>query len=288
MPVQAMSFLYVRGLARGDHHHDELARAVPGGRRLVRRRADRNGVDARSVRRAARRTTRWPIPTPPRPPSPACCASRRASASCSTQKMSLGSEPVKDLGNLYSAALPAWIAAGFEEAGAAEARPGGRADGRGRLRQRRRRRGAAAVRRSLASKPPPPASASCARWKAASPSPAQQYEALHDGTEIPALTYTPKDEFAIARVGKQYGAGVPRPGRRVLRLRPVTLEAAERAARLADELRQALAQASARRAVRGLQRARQPARGRARTPPGATSTTVHKQHSTERHHLSAG
>ena len=24
MPVQAMSFLYVRGLARGDHHHDEL------------------------------------------------------------------------------------------------------------------------------------------------------------------------------------------------------------------------------------------------------------------------
>ncbi len=33
------------------------------------------------------------------------------------EKMSLGSEPVKDLGNLYSAALPAWIAAGFEEAG---------------------------------------------------------------------------------------------------------------------------------------------------------------------------
>ena len=30
--------------------------------------------------------------------------------------MSLGSEAVKDLGNLYSAALPAWIAAGFEEA----------------------------------------------------------------------------------------------------------------------------------------------------------------------------
>jgi len=24
MPVQAMSFLYVRGLARGDHHQEEL------------------------------------------------------------------------------------------------------------------------------------------------------------------------------------------------------------------------------------------------------------------------
>ena len=31
-------------------------------------------------------------------------------------KMSLGSERMMDLGNLYTAALPAWIAAGFEEA----------------------------------------------------------------------------------------------------------------------------------------------------------------------------
>src|SRR5690606_24233054 len=31
-------------------------------------------------------------------------------------KMALGSEWVKDLGNLYSAALPAWLAAGLEEA----------------------------------------------------------------------------------------------------------------------------------------------------------------------------
>ena len=32
------------------------------------------------------------------------------------KKMSLGSDAVKDVGNLYSAALPAWIAAGLEEA----------------------------------------------------------------------------------------------------------------------------------------------------------------------------
>ena len=30
--------------------------------------------------------------------------------------MSLGGEKVKEMGNLYSAALPAWIAAGFEDA----------------------------------------------------------------------------------------------------------------------------------------------------------------------------
>ncbi len=30
--------------------------------------------------------------------------------------MSLGSEPMKDIGNVYCAALPAWLAAGLEEA----------------------------------------------------------------------------------------------------------------------------------------------------------------------------
>jgi hydroxymethylglutaryl-CoA synthase len=31
-------------------------------------------------------------------------------------KMSLGSEPMKDIGNVYCAALPAWMAAGLEDA----------------------------------------------------------------------------------------------------------------------------------------------------------------------------
>ena len=33
-----------------------------------------------------------------------------------SSKMSLGSEPMKDIGNVYCAALPAWMAAGLEEA----------------------------------------------------------------------------------------------------------------------------------------------------------------------------
>jgi hydroxymethylglutaryl-CoA synthase len=43
----------------------------------------------------------------------------RASAGFETlvaEKMSLGAEPMKDIGNVYCAALPAWIAAGMEEA----------------------------------------------------------------------------------------------------------------------------------------------------------------------------
>jgi hydroxymethylglutaryl-CoA synthase len=36
--------------------------------------------------------------------------------SCVSDKMSLGAEPMMDLGNIYSGALPAWLAAGFAEA----------------------------------------------------------------------------------------------------------------------------------------------------------------------------
>jgi hydroxymethylglutaryl-CoA synthase len=32
----------------------------------------------------------------------------------------------------------------------------------------------------------------------------EQYEALHDGAEVPGLAYTPRQEFRIARVGQSY------------------------------------------------------------------------------------
>jgi hydroxymethylglutaryl-CoA synthase len=41
-------------------------------------------------------------------------------------KMSLGSEPMKDIGNVYCAALPAWMAAGLEDAYQRGADLGGR------------------------------------------------------------------------------------------------------------------------------------------------------------------
>jgi len=34
-----------------------------------------------------------------------------------------------------------------------------------------------------------------------------QYEALHDGREVPDFQYAPRREFRIARVGTQYDAG---------------------------------------------------------------------------------
>ena len=43
-----------------------------------------------------------------------------------TSKMSLGSEPMKDIGNVYCAALPAWMAAGLEQAARGGAELAGR------------------------------------------------------------------------------------------------------------------------------------------------------------------
>lgn len=204
MPVQAMSFLYVRGLARGDHHHDEL--------RVLCQEA---GV---SFDKVLEETASTPdlygnllkdvtVADPYAATTAVAGLLRKQKAfrELLTAKMGLGSEPAKDLGNLYSAALPAWIAAGFEEAArksldladaplvavgygsgdAAEALPlyvqPGFAAAASRI----------GFARSLED------SVTLTR---------EQYEALHDGTEVPSLTYTPRDEFTIARVGSTYDA----------------------------------------------------------------------------------
>ena len=112
MPVQAMCFLYVRGLWRGAIITRKSSRACAerAGVR-VRRRGARDALDARSLRRSSRAT---PRPSPYEATSAAAGMLRKQDAFIEllVEKMSLGSEAVKDLGNLYCAALPAWIAAG--------------------------------------------------------------------------------------------------------------------------------------------------------------------------------
>jgi len=115
-------------------------------------------------------------------------------------KLALGSDTMLDLGNLYTAALPAWMAAGFEQAldedtlsageevltlgygsgDAAEVIPFFMADG----------------------------------WREATEKirfgeamqhvvdlDREQYEALHDGRRVKGLDYLPRNEFVIDRVG---------------------------------------------------------------------------------------
>jgi hydroxymethylglutaryl-CoA synthase len=110
------------------------------------------------------------------------------------------------VGNLYSAALPAWIAAGFEQAAvrgdelegspmvavgygsgdAAEALPLHAVSG---WRDAARRIGFAEA------------------LSGAIDLSQQQYEALHDRRDAADIVYRPKNEFAIHRVGQKYDAG---------------------------------------------------------------------------------
>jgi hydroxymethylglutaryl-CoA synthase len=202
MPVQAMSFLYVRGLARGDHRRAELEELCKEA-----------GV---SVADVLRETASAPdlyagvleggaIADPYLATSAAAALLRKKAGfrELLQKKMSLGSEAVKDLGNLYSAALPAWMAAGLEQAArdgidligaplvavgygsgdAAEALPVAVLPGWKE----------AALRIGFAS-----------ALQNAVDLTREQYEALHDGVEVPGLDYGLADEFRIARIGKSY------------------------------------------------------------------------------------
>ena len=203
MPVQAMAFLYVRGLARGDHHQEEFQALCAEA-----------GI---SVDAVLTETTSTPdlydlllkggADIDPYGATSAVASLLRKKPSFRellSQKMSLGSENTKQLGNLYSAALPAWIAAGLEDAAekklplaranmvavgygsgdAAEAIPISPSDGFETAAAR------IGVGRALAG---------------AIDLNQAQYESLHDRRELD-LPYSPSSEFVIDRVGTAYDA----------------------------------------------------------------------------------
>ncbi|OQX69000.1 MAG: hypothetical protein B6A08_07345 [Sorangiineae bacterium NIC37A_2] len=202
MPISAMSFLYVRGLARSDHHREELEALCQGA-----------GVSMDEVIEETKSSpdlyARVLLGNPDEDPYPKTGAVATylrklpAFAELLEQKMSLGSELVRDLGNLYSAALPAWIAAGLESAAesdndltsasmvmvgygsgdAAEAIPMTAVLG---WQEAARKIG---FRAALA--------------RAVDLDHAA-YEALHDGRDASRLNLVPEEEFAILRVGEVY------------------------------------------------------------------------------------
>jgi hydroxymethylglutaryl-CoA synthase len=117
-------------------------------------------------------------------------------------KLRLGSDTMLDLGNLYTAALPAWMAAGFEQAldedslspgeevltlgygsgDAAEVIPFFMADDWREAASKIRFADAMEMTLDLNQ---------------------QQYEALHDGRRVRDLDYVPSNEFVIERVGQR-------------------------------------------------------------------------------------
>lgn len=116
-------------------------------------------------------------------------------------KLALGSDTMLDLGNLYTAALPAWMAAGFEQA----ADEGRDLAGKEMLTLGYGSGDAAEVIPLVVS----------SDWREATSKirfaqsmefavdlNARQYENLHDGRRVADLDYLPKDEFIIEKVGR--------------------------------------------------------------------------------------
>ncbi len=202
MPLQAVSMLWVRSLTQSARHHSELQALCKAA-----------GVDTDDVLREGRQHPDLYASllrkTPPKDPYPATTAVAKALRQQEqftdfvAQKMSWGSQTMADLGNLYSAALPAWIAAGMEDAGvrgvdlagapmmtvgygsgdAAEAIPMSAVEGwqeaAGRIGAERALRGSVDLTQ-------------------------EQYEALHDGKPIADLDASPQGQFSIARIGSRY------------------------------------------------------------------------------------
>lgn len=115
-------------------------------------------------------------------------------------KLRLGSDTMLDLGNLYTAALPAWMAAGFEQALEEDSL----SDGEEVLTLGYGSGDAAEVIPFFMAK----------NWRVAAAKirfsdamemtldlSREQYEALHDGRRVHNLDYIPNNEFVIERVG---------------------------------------------------------------------------------------
>jgi hydroxymethylglutaryl-CoA synthase len=202
MPVRAMSFLYVRGLARGDHHLEELlelcAEAKVSADDVVREATSSPDLFAHMLS--------GNIQIDPYAATSAVAAvlrKRPGFRELLAEKMSLGADVVKSLGNLYSAALPGWIAAGLEEGaekGQALAHANMVAVGYG--------SGDAAE--SIPISPVEGWEVAARRMhirqslEGAIDLSKAQYESLHDHRKLPGLDYQPREEFVISRVGTAY------------------------------------------------------------------------------------
>jgi hydroxymethylglutaryl-CoA synthase len=202
MPVQAMAMLYVRALARSGDRNEELA-SLCAEAGVAREDVLRETVSTPDLRAYATIDRHTIDPSTATSTVSNVLRKRASFQVLAREKMSLGSEAMKSLGNLYTAALPAWIAAGLEEgaqrtlnlAGAPMAAIGyGSGDA------------AEAIPLRV-----------CEGWEAAARKirfaealdhaidlDRTGYESMHDHGVPPDMDYVPRGEFAIARVGTEY------------------------------------------------------------------------------------
>jgi len=202
MPIQAMSFLMVRAMARSGRRRSELEALCAEAQVKVEAVVDEMRAHPDLYAALQRQKN-------PDDPYPAASAAARllrndkAFRELLATKMSLGGATAAHLGNLYCAALPAWIAAGVEEAqqkrlsmagepmvmvgygsgDAAEAIPFSLVEGWEEAAKRIGTADALADPIDLTR---------------------GQYEAIHDGVPGACPEYAPRKELVISRVGARH------------------------------------------------------------------------------------
>ncbi|MER8041602.1 hypothetical protein [Streptomyces sp. NPDC094032] len=210
MPLQALSFLYVRALAASPERRRELDRLCDGGPEAAEVRAEL--AHRPDLFAAVLAGDRSPEPFPATAALAARLRRTPAFRSFADRTLGPGRELLDEVGNLYTAALPAWIAAGLASAAEAEAadetedetEPAGTpmlAVGYG--------SGDAALALPFS---PVPGWRSAARrigFARALDHPVdldrELYEALHDRREVPGLHLHPQDRFTVVGTGGEYG-----------------------------------------------------------------------------------
>jgi hydroxymethylglutaryl-CoA synthase len=205
MPVQAMSFLYVRGLARSEGHREELrdlcAEAKVDMQTVLDETESRPDLFARVLDGAA-----GDDPYVATSLVAGALRKRDSFRELLAKKMSLGSRGAQDLGNLYCAALPAWLASGFEEGAGQERDLTG-------VSMAAVGYGSGDAAEAIPLRPVPgwrEAASKIGFTKAmqgAIDLTRDQYEALHDGADPNGVEIEPRGEFVISRVGQTYDAG---------------------------------------------------------------------------------
>ncbi len=226
MPVNGMTAMFVWGLAESEEGRRELAALadqarVPHEAVLAEIRESRDLLDGALTKG---------LDSDPYPNASAVVKAARSSAALKNilkNKMRLGSEGMRELGNLYTAALPAWLAAGFEEARAEGAELAGKtllAVGYG--------SGDAAEAIPLQVVPGWEEAAAKIGFARALENPVEltreQYEKRHDGLEV-EVPYAIRGEFVVERVGRRTHGDVVDVGIEYYRYVPLTGEIANAA-----------------------------------------------------------
>lgn len=200
MPVNGMTSMFVWGLAETEEGRRELAALADQARVPF----DAVLAEIRESRDLLEGALTQGLDADPYPNASAVVKAARGSARLKNilnNKMRLGSDGMRELGNLYTAALPAWLAAGFEQARAEGAALAGQtllAVGYG--------SGDAAEAIPLQV---------VAGWEEAASKigfaralegavelTREQYEARHDGKSV-EVPYEPRGEFIVERVGER-------------------------------------------------------------------------------------